>query len=319
MPLQSPRADDLRVIRSLCQFMSRQRDGCATVQDVSDFLSKIGNRANGHEWKRSRIYHYTSAACELKLAEKASFHTFALTSLGYQLANIHPEAQLETPLSQNEKILISTLLISSKIVADYLALYMPTGRPPKTVTEFIQRGKPIRIVRSDNGQFVLTSASSKCITLDKSQKRSLAWTLFNWLRALDLADHVYKEDVDSFLFWEREEVRVFYPIRKRSVTPQVIKKMILDRTEAHDNDICLLYIPDLLVNLCANEGIPKGEFLNTLVRLYQHEPSSFHLEIMSSLRSDNRCKAHYGYLNFPVVNGIMRSHVCVTNQKGARR
>ena len=313
MPLQLPRADDLRLVRALCQFLSQLPNGHATVQDVSNFLSKI----NRNQWKRSRIYHYTSAICELKLATKFSIHTFALTSKGYELASIQPNARPETPLSEGEKILLRTLLTNSKTVAAYLALYMPTGKPPITVTEFIQRGKPIRIVRSKNGQFVLTSASSKSTTLDKSQKRSFSWTLFNWLRTLDLADDVYKENVDSFLFQEKE-VRVFYPLRKYSMTHQIMKSLLLHRTEARDKDLCLLYIPDLLSTLCANEGIPKEKFLNALVKLYKQEPSDFHLEAMSSLRSDDRCKSHYGYINFPIVNGIMRSHVCVTSHKGGK-
>ena len=128
---------------------------------------------------------------------------------------------------------------------------------------------------------------------------------------------VYKENVDSFLFQEKE-VRVFYPLRKYSMTHQIMKSLLLHRTEARDKDLCLLYIPDLLSTLCANEGIPKEKFLNALVKLYKQEPSDFHLEAMSSLRSDDRCKSHYGYINFPIVNGIMRSHVCVTSHKGGK-
>lgn len=312
MSLQLPRADDLRVVRSLCHFMNQKPKRRAAVQEVSDFLIQR------HPWARSRIYHYTSAVCELGLAMKYSVHNFALTSAGHKLATIQPEVRPEAPLNEGEKSLISSLLTNSKIFTDYLALYMPTGRPPSSVAEFIRQGKPIKIVRSEDDHYILTSASSKCLILDKSQKRSYSWTLFGWLRALDLADDVYKEDVDSFLFQERE-VRVLYPIRKHSLTPKTIKSMLLDRTKAHDSDICLFYIPDLLANLCADEGIPKSKFLNALVTLYHHEPSYFHLGAMSSLRSDDRCKAHYGYLNFPVVNGIMRSHVCVTNQKGERR
>jgi len=155
----------------------------------------------------------------------------------------------------------------------------------------------------------MRTASNRSVTIDRTRKGSYAWTLFNWLRTLGIIDDLYKEKPQSFLM-EENEVRIFYPIRRTDLSVATLKNMLVAKAAVEGRRVTMLYLPGLLKDLCANRGIPKHLFFRRLIELHQADPHHFHLEMMSSLRSDVRCK-HYRYENFPVVEGIRRSHVCV--------
>lgn len=306
MSLALPRADDLRVVCLICRFLEARPDKRATLSALSAWLAD-----NGFDWKRSRIYHYTSACRDLGLAWKPSRSVIALTEVGSELAEEGGDDWRE--LTARQKRLVQEALPHCETVARYLALFMPDGQPPSSLALFRTEGQPISIVGRHDGSFILTDASGTGTQLDRNTKRSYAWTLYGWLRTLDLADSVYHEDVAGFFRLSRFEKRVFYPLKRECLSIRELREVLVDeaRHQASPVDSTSFFIPDLLAGLCARAGMPKEKFLSLLVELVEDYPSRFHLEMMSSLRMDERCAEHYRYENFPRVDGVYRSHLWV--------
>jgi hypothetical protein len=308
MSLELPRADDLRVIRELCYYASTKPDETIEVGSLQRWLS---THAPGHDaqWKRARAYHYTSAAIEFNLLARCYLNRVTLTRIGRSLAELHaPDCTFRCPLSEEEKQLFREVLPNSDAVRSYLAIYMPEGRPPESISQFTKYGRPIALVRCSAQKFELATPGKGHRFIERTEKASIAWTLYVWLRDLDLVDDLYHERPTSFLVGDRE-ARMFYPIRTKNLKTKALRNLLVRYASAAGNKLAVYYLPDLLANVCARRGIPKKLFLEKLVELFEEEPSHFHLEMMSSLRSDKRCGRHYRYQNFPEVAGVMRSHL----------
>ena len=308
MSLELPRADDLRILRSLCHFLAQQHGKRSSLHELETWLRSPPSRAT--PWKRSRAYHYTSAARELNLVQVTNAGTWKLTTYGRKLATCREgRVRLDTSLNEAEKALFRLLIPKYGAVRKYLAYYMPGGKRPTSVDDFVKRGRPIELVKSGPSQYAMLTASNRSITIDRTRKGSYAWTLFNWLRTLGIIDDLYKEKPQSFLL-EENEVRIFYPVRSTDLSVAALRNMLVAKATTQGHRVTMLYLPRLLREFCAARGIPEHLFFRRLIQLHHTDPHHFHLEMMSSLRSDSRCK-HYRYENFPVVEGVRRSHVCV--------
>jgi hypothetical protein len=144
--------------------------------------------------------------------------------------------------------------------------------------------------------------------LTRDEKRTYAWSLFRWLRDVHILDDLFEEEPISFLV-RGPEVRVFYPIKTRSISARTLRRILFSYFQKTSTRTAWLFIPELLVNIAAERGIPKRDFLDSLVALYREDPVTFHLEMTSSIRTDDRCVSHYHYSNYPIVAGVPRSHV----------
>jgi len=309
--LELPRADDLRLLRDICHFLHSQECDQSSSHRLSEWLGSYARELFTREWKRSRIYHYTSAAQALDLMKKIDNQHFSLTEAGHVLV----ECRDDTPdhvdvLNSSERHILMSCIFRSQSTQRYLSFYMPSALPPQSPTAFVRKARPIKIVRSNRRAFTLTTASGAIIELTSSEKKSYAWTLFNWLKTLALVDDIYSEHPASFIVREAE-CRVFYPVRTTELNVEDMKDILLKKARASKQRVVYYYIPELLLDVCTNHCIAKRAFQEGLVRLYKQEPSRFYLLMMSCLRSDDRCFRHYNYDNFPRVNGVMRSHLCI--------
>jgi|ERR1044072_743006 hypothetical protein len=312
MPLEFPKADDLRIVRSLCHFLFDSHQQRASVKSVTTWLGETAEELFGREWRRTRTYHYTSASYEFGLISKPDSHVFNLTKLGRTLVRCNPQlATPDEPLNKKEKKIFVKILPNCDAVSRLLALYMPSGQPPKSLEDFVECGQPVRMVRSTSDSFLLISANQQKHEIDRTEKGTFAWTLHNWLRCLELVDDVYEENSASYLFQDRT-VRIFYPIRIGRLSVKELRELLIAEGRKRSDFISGFFIPELLATVCATRGIPKVEFLKTLVDLNDEDPINFHLEMMSKLRGDPRGPAYYKYLNFPEVRGVRRSHVCIS-------
>src|SRR5688572_7803546 len=119
MSLELPRADDLRIVRSICHYLWNEAEKNCRVMAVQDWVAKI---AGGHEsrWHRSRAYHYTSAAKELGLIFKNQRNYLKLTRQGREMITCHPGAlDPKSPLNAEEKALFRQLLPKYDAVRQY--------------------------------------------------------------------------------------------------------------------------------------------------------------------------------------------------------
>lgn len=312
MALELPKADDLRIVRSLCHFLFCSNNRIASVEDLGSWLADRAADGLGHEWRRTRVYHYTSAARELGLIAKPNPHAFELTAKGCEMVEANPNLLLPlAPLNEREKTLFWELLPTYEAVRRALTLFMRSGVEPNSLDEFVALGQAVRISRSANARYELKSASNQTHDLGLTEKGSFAWTLYSWLRTLDAADDIYEENTASFLLKERT-IRVFYPVRIKSFFLEDLRARLLAEASQIKQPVAIFFIPQLLSDICANEGIRKLEFLNGLIELNSQDPIQFHLEMMSSLRRDSRGLQYYKYLNFPEVKGVLRSHLWVS-------
>jgi len=219
--------------------------------------------------------------------------------------------RIDTPLNRKEKKLFIRLLPQYGAVSRFLSLFMPSGRPPESLEEFVKSGKPVRMFRHSENTFLLMSANQEKHEIGRSEKGSFAWTLNNWLKMLDLIGDVYQETSASYILKEWPS-RVFYPLRVTTLSVEELRRLLISEMQRRNEHVAIFFIPELLSTVCAKEGIPKLEFLRQLVQLHKSDPVNFHLEMMSALRVDSRGPAYYKYLNFPEVQGVRRSHVCVS-------
>jgi hypothetical protein len=301
----------LRIVREICRFLGKQASATSSLDDLSSWVVRVAYLLFRRHWKRSRVYHYTSAAEEFGLIVKPDVHTVSLTPRGARLVALcSGDSDPASPLSGREKRALGHLLCRCGGLSCHLAFYMPTGRPPGSMSEFRRYAGAIRITRHDAKEYLLTTASGKSVCLSRAQKASHVWTLHGWLRALDMVDDLYEEDAASFLTLRRE-VRVFYPIRTKSFTTQELRLLLAERAEANPACHGFLYIPELLVDVCVSRGIPRELFFARLLDLHRDDPIHCQLSMMSYLRSDPRRLQHYRYANFPEVDGVLRSHVCL--------
>ena len=314
MPLTSPRADELRIVRSMCHFLQARPDKTATVTAVSSWLvDSAKSLYAGKEWRKSRVYHYRSAFQDLGLGQKVDRHNFALTDEGRELVAARQELErVDAPLNDMERRLLGRALFKCKAVRTYLAFFMPDATPPGTEGEFAECGRPVRIARLNREQFSLATACGSTRTLDRTEKNTYVWTLHKWLRTVGLVDDVFAEERASFLLRGHEE-RVLYPLKCDGVSVQSVRELLLEEASNRVHALPALYIPELLVTVAVVHGIPKAAFLNTLVRLYEEDPLEFHLEMTTSLRTYlHRRRQLDSYENYPVVDGVPRSHVRIS-------
>jgi hypothetical protein len=312
MSLQLPRADNLRIIRALCGHLAGLPGQRAALHSIHHWLESVANEVYSHSWKRSRVYHYTSAAQDLTLIDKADTHTVVLSPLGQALAETCSSADaLRSPLHGAEKAILARAMLESAAARQYLALYMPDGLPPSSVADFKRRGRSLTMVCSSPDHYDLRTAADATVVLRGADKKAYAWTLYNWVRSLDLADDMYRETPASFLLKERT-VRVFYAIRQPALDAPALQSILLVDAELSNQRLRTYYIPELVLRVATSHGVPKLTVIRALVDLHQSDPVQFQLEMMSSLRSDARCKAFYHYENFPTVHGVLRSHLCMS-------
>lgn len=309
--LELPRADDLRLLRDICHFLHLQEYEQSSAHSLCHWLASCARGSFAREWKKSRIYHYTSAAQALDLMQKLDNHHFGLTDAGHELVECRDDTpDPETVLSSGEQRILMSCIFHSQSTQRYLSFYMPSALPPQSPAAFAREAKPIKIVRRDQRAFALTTASGEVIEITPAEKKSYAWTLFNWLKTLTLVDDIYSEHPASFILKD-VECRVFYPVRTAMLNVEDMKDILLKKARASKQRIVFYYIPELLLDICTTHGIAKRAFQDALLRLHKQEPVRFYLLMMSRLRSDDRCSRHYSYDNFPRVNGVMRSHICI--------
>src|SRR6185503_3144970 len=138
MALELPKADDLRIVRSLCHFLFRSNNRQATVEELGSWLAERAADGLGHEWRRTRVYHYTSAARELGLISKPNTHAFELTAKGCEMVEANPNLPLTlAPLNEGERVLFWELLPTYEAVRKALTLFMRSGIPPDSLDEFV--------------------------------------------------------------------------------------------------------------------------------------------------------------------------------------
>lgn len=314
--LELPRADDLRLLRNICHFLHSQEHGRSTIQGLCQWLSSCAHEVFTRDWKKSRIYHYTSAALALDLMHKLDEHHFALTGPGHELVECRNAPPTPTAvLSPAERHVLMACIFRSQAMQRYLSFYMPRGQPPQSPAAFARKAKPIALVRHDERSFALTTASGEMIALTPSEKKSYAWTLFNWLKTLGLVDDIYSEHPASFIL-RAPERRVFYPVQPRPIAVADIERILIERARKLRRRVVLFYIPELMLEVCTAHRIPKQVFQDALLTLNKQDPVRFNLIMMSRLRSDDRCLRHYRYDNFPRVKGILRSHLCIRADLG---
>jgi hypothetical protein len=197
-----------------------------------------------------------------------------------------------------------------------MALFMRDGLPPASVSDFRARGGPIQVVTLGKRRYEILRADGTSIEIDRTRKMTYAWTLYRWLRMLGVLDDLYLECPASFIDVSLREVRAFFPIRHAHVTSKTFRKWVMKQFSSEDDPIPRVYIPDVLQKICTTFGVPKKACLACIVDLHQSDPIGFPLEMMSSLRADNRCPSHYGYHIFPEVQGIRRSHLWINLKRG---
>src|SRR5947209_7349352 len=170
MPLELPRADDLRIVRSICHYLRSGTEKSCRVKAVQDWIAKVAAKP-GSSWHRSRAYHYTSAAKELGLISKGQKNQFKLTREGRRMIWCHPGAiDPKSPLNAEEKSLFRELLTNYEAVRHYLAFYMPEGNAPDSLAEFVRAGKPIQIERFRPEAYKLKTASARELEIERPEK-----------------------------------------------------------------------------------------------------------------------------------------------------
>ena len=317
MSLELPRADDLRILRSLCHYVFDLPEHTVSVELVRLWLSERARRATRRAWKKSRIYHYTSAARELGLLCKKDWHHFCLTSDGERMAECRGLGRsIAGRLTRDEKELFATILPKYPAVREYMALFMPDRLPAATVSDFLARGRPIRVVTLGRKRYQMLLADGTSLQIDRVRKMSYAWTLYRWFHTLGILDDLYIERPASFLDDSKHEVRAFFPIRHTHITTGVFRKWVVEQFSSESDAISRVYIPEVLEKICTTYGVPKKRCLSCIVDLHESDPIRFPLEMMSSLRADPRCLNHHGYENFPEVQGIRRSHLWINVTRG---
>jgi hypothetical protein len=316
--LELPRADDLRLISGMCAHLAACKNHCATIASLNSWIVALVRTQRKREWRRTRVYHYTAAATELGLITKLGQHEVELTQHGHELSATHREAHmLGEPLTPAEIRLFRRRFLDTPSVGRYLAFFMPNGNAPRSWRELRSLGKPVRISRAECGVFKLTTASKTDVLLTRVEKRSYAWTLFNWLRDVALLDDIYDEEPESF-FANEPEVRIFYPIRRRHLTAHYLRELLTLTAGQSMARVRWLFIPQLLATIGANYGIPKSIFFKALLAAHEENPLEFHLEMTSAVRTDSRCLANHDYSNYPVVCGVPRSHVRLVLNRGVK-
>lgn len=308
MSLSQPRADDLLWVRFACHKVERNGDSCSS-QELRRAFGDASESRQGVRWKRTRIYHYTSAACELGLL-KASKGRFLLTNKGRQFVSVCESKELLEPLTDPEKKIVSSSLLSYPAVADYLSLFMPDSATPTTIEDFSARGRSIKIKGLGSNTYELESAAGTKRRVTRSEKAYLAWSLPSWLKDLDLIDDLYVETPASFMLLG-PETRLLYPLRSPTPSLGELSTLIVGLARTSGCEYSVHHIPSLLVDVCPPSGLRRRDFLEALVALHMKEPSVFHLEMVSRLRVDHRWQTRGGYENMPTLDGIQRSHLGV--------